>query len=796
PIQGPLHGTLEMSPTGAFTYLPDAGFSGVDVFTYTVNDGTGHSCIATVHISVGGNTAPVADVIGTVTTTHDVSVTVSPLAGALSNAYDPDGDGLTASVIVALHGTVTMTAEGGFTYTPAPGYVGTDAFIFQADDGRSASCPVMVNVQVVNSLPDSISNKTFSVQSGEKLYVPQCEGVLDSLVDADGDIAAAELLGEPGHGTLVVFNSDGSFVYTPDAGFAGQDRFTVRSTDGFAFSNVATITINVENALPVAQNDSYDVLYVNAQRGLSTACNNSGLADIDMDMLAGSRLVIPAFSGLLSNDSDDDYERLTVQILTQPAHSQSWQWASDGSFVYVPADGFVGTDVFTYQIFDGVTTSEPAIVTIQVKEDAPVARNDSYVVAMNDTLAVSALSGVLGNDYDLNGDYVTAGIVGDVPDGLQFNEDGTFAFTPGEIGTVTFHYVLSDGTLTSNDGVVTIQVVAEAVRTAPNAAPETYSLSHDGILSVSGGYNGVLANDSSFNNCPITAVLVTGPQHGTLVLAANGGFSYRPTSGYAGTDSFIYKADDGLYESSPVTVAIDVLNQATAAAADEYSIYANSKLWVSAFDGVLANDTDSEGDAVTATLIGTGPSHALSFQFNSDGSFVYQPAVNFHADDTFSYTVSDGASQRTANVTIHVTQTAPVARDDSYHTAAGGHLTVLAANGVLVNDSDADGDLLTAEIVDGPLSSQGTVTLVPAGGFVFQPAAGFTTATFTYRTFDGIEYSDPATVTITADVQAPVNISDRQYAVLHDRPLMVPVSQGLLAGVTAPDGKTLSVQVI
>ena len=55
---------------------------------------------------------------------------------------------------------------------------------------------------------------------------------------------------------------------------------------------------------------------------------------------------------------------------------------------------------------------------------------------------------------------------------------------------------------------------------------------------------GILANDTDPNGDALTAVLVTNPSHGTLTLNANGSFTYTPTAGYTGPDSFVYRARD------------------------------------------------------------------------------------------------------------------------------------------------------------------------------------------------------------------------------------------------------------
>src|SRR5437867_1433618 len=108
---------------------------------------------------------------------------------------------------------------------------------------------------------------------------------------------------------------------------------------------------------------------------------------------------------------------------------------------------------------------------------------------------------------------------------------------------------------------------------------------------------------------------------------------------------------------------------------------------------------------------------------NGDGSLVYMPALNFNGTDSFTYKASDGQAQSgVATVTITVTPVndAPVAaNDDSYTTPEDTQLTV-SAPGVLANDSDVDGDALSAVLVSNP--THGTLTLNGDGSFTYMPA--------------------------------------------------------------------------
>src|SRR5262249_22215934 len=151
---------------------------------------------------------------------------------------------------------------------------------------------------------------------------------------------------------------------------------------------------------------------------------------------------------------------------------------------------------------------------------------------------------------------------------------------------------------------------------------------------------------------------------------------------------------------------------------------------------LLANDTDPDGDRLTAALA-AGPSHG-TLTLNANGTFLYTPAPGFVGDDAFSYRASDGfVSSRPALGPVHVVNSPPVAADDAYALAKDTFLTAPAGTGTLANDLDADGDSLTATLVAG--AQHGTLTFHATGAFTYVPAAGFVGAdSFQYSARDGV----------------------------------------------------------
>jgi Bacterial Ig domain/Bacterial cadherin-like domain len=292
---------------------------------------------------------------------------------------------------------------------------------------------------------------------------------------------------------------------------------------------------------------------------------------------------------------------------------------------------------------------------------------------------------------------------------LSSDGNGNFTYTPnhGFVGTDGFSYSLTD-----NAGTGTATVTISVFAPPPLVANDDYfSVAADGVLS-----GGVLGNDSGSS---LTAS-AGGTSFGSLVFNSNGSFTYTPTAGTsAPADAFSYTIVNA-GGSSTATAHITIF-QPPVANNDNYVIEPGLTLNAS----VLANDSDPNGDSLLATLL-TLPTFG-TFCFNADGSSSYTPNAGFHGTDAFSYTASDGSLTSTATVTI-VVNAAPIAPTDSYRVYKNMQLTVRAADGVLRNDYDINGDPLTVSLVNG--TTHGTVHLNYDGSFRYDPDNNASSAEF------------------------------------------------------------------
>ncbi|HET9344610.1 MAG TPA: Ig-like domain-containing protein [Candidatus Limnocylindrales bacterium] len=176
----------------------------------------------------------------TLTTVHDRTRTVSA-PGVLANDVTILG---TVAVLDSQppNGTVSLAPNGGYTYTPEPGFVGTDVFRYHDFDGLLSTNSTTVTITVRNAPPVAADDEE-SANAGRR-ETEGAPGVLDNDDDADGDGLQAKLVSGPSHGTLVL-RDDGGFDYTAEPGFDGDDTWTYVASDGIANSAPATVTMNV-----------------------------------------------------------------------------------------------------------------------------------------------------------------------------------------------------------------------------------------------------------------------------------------------------------------------------------------------------------------------------------------------------------------------------------------------------------------------------------------------------------------------------------------------------------------------
>ncbi|WP_127496598.1 Ig-like domain-containing protein [Paenibacillus glycanilyticus] len=597
-VTAPVNGTVVLNADGTYTYNPNANYNGSDSFTFKANDGKADSNVATVTLTINAvNDAPTAN-HSSKTTDENQSV------NGVVTGQDIDSSALTYELDTApVNGTVVLNSDGTYTYTPNPNYSGSDSFTFKANDGKLDSLPATVSI-TINEVNEAPVAQNDTVQTEE-------DKPLNSSVhatDGDGDTLHYSVVNQPAHGDLTL-NPDGTFTYTPDPNYNGPDSFTFKANDGSEDSNTASVNITV------------------------TPVNDAPTANAGTKTTAEDTPVNGSVSG-----SDVEESPLTYAIVTPPQHG-TVDLKPDGTYTYTPDPNFNGEDSFTFKANDGTDDSAPAKVDITVTpvNDAPASENSSVSTAedtaVNDKVKAS----------DVDGDTLTYTLVNEPEHGtVNLKPDGTFTYAPDPDynGPDSFTFKVNDGQLESAEATVSITVTP--VNDTPTANAGTNTTVEDQPVT------GTVTGNDVDGTTP-TYVLVTEPEHGTVILNPNGTYTYTPDPNYNGPDSFTFKATDGTADSAPATVEITVtaVNDAPTASDDSKAVESGSSVTGS----FKASDVD--GDTLTFTVV-TPPAHG-TVVINNDGTYTYTPAAGYGSTDSFTFKANDGQfDSNTATIALTV----------------------------------------------------------------------------------------------------------------------------------------------
>ncbi|OMP79102.1 tandem-95 repeat protein [[Flexibacter] sp. ATCC 35208] len=372
--------------------------------------------------------------------------------------------------------------------------------------------------------------------------------------------------------------------------------------------------------------------------------------------------------------------------------------------------------------------SSPANITVSFINinHAPVANDEYYVLATDQAISQTA-PGLKANDYDMDGDATTFSPVSlPLHGSLSLSNSGSFSYTPdaGYAGLDSFTYKLCDPSGACSGYAKTLFFIG-STNVTPNPANDNYTVNQDVALYVSKA-TGVLSNDNDPNSGSLRifnrASLVTAPVHGILRLAVDGSFDYYPNKGFSGTDQFVYSNCDaqGACANATCTITINSVNTPPYAVDDVYTGDDNTPVT----GNVLSNDTDYEGNALTASLISGGGPASGTVIFNADGSFTYTPYSQFGGIDKFQYQVCDNGIPSdcdTAEVIFVITSVNATPVITTTTQAAAQEDTPTAINSFYFSDTDAGSNAVT--VILSVNSGVGTLSANPATGITIVPSA-------------------------------------------------------------------------
>jgi hypothetical protein len=355
--------------------------------------------------------------------------------------------------------------------------------------------------------------------------------------------------------------------------------------------------------------------------------------------------------------SEPDREHLTYNIVQGPSYGSLSGKAP--KMTYTPASNYNGQDSFTFSIDDGKADKKPATISVTVlaANDAPMPYHRSETIKVNKSMAAT----LTGSDVD--GDPLTFIISKEPEHGIltldsNFKTNGKLIYRPEPHfeGADSFTFKLNDGVVDSAPATVSINV-------RPNLLPvaESHSVTTPEDTPVQIDLIG-----SDPDSDPLSYKMVSVTSHGSLRGKASN-LTYTPDENFNGSDSFSFKVNDGIDDSTPATVSITVSSVNDPPVATGDSIVTREDTPALTID-VLKNDTDidNEGrylylDTFTITAVTQGKNGSVAI--NSDGTLSYSPKANFYGNDEFTYTIRDnkgGTDTAKVNVTVSKVNDTPV----------------------------------------------------------------------------------------------------------------------------------------
>lgn len=626
------------------------------------------------------NAAPVCSAL-TLAAVEDTSTAVAP------GCRDADGDALNVSLLTQPSKGSASLVNGNLQYSPAANVSGSDSFVFRADDGRAASTPtsVSVSIRAVNDGPTCEARALTVSEDGAGAVAVACS-------DVDGDALTYSILSQALKGTASVVG--GELRYAPNPDVSGTDTFSYRARDGSVASAATAVSVTIEavNDPPVCAT-------------VSMTINEDASADKEPSC------------------TDPDGNPLTYAIVSQPVKGAAS--VVGGKLRYAPAANANGADNFTYRASDATATSAPATVTVSVTavNDAPVCSALVLGTAEDTSATVTPSCSDLDNDaltYEI-ASQGTKGTASITPQGLRYVP------APNLNGADSFTYAARDGSALS--AAATVEVTINTANDPPVCSAVSIVANEDSPADTEPSCTDPEGNSMTYS-------IASQPSKGAASVVG-GKLHYVPAANVNGSDTFTYRASDGVVTSASASVSV------TIGAANDAPVCAGVVLQTAedTTATVAPSCTDLEGNALSYEIVSAGTKGTASVIAQG---LQYAPALNANGSDTFTYRANDGdrdSAPATVSVTISgvndppacaaVTLTLP---EDSE-----GSLTPAC--------SDPEGQALTYSPVSDP--EKGMVWEAD-GAVMYAPLANQNgTDSFTYRATDGSSPSAPAAVSVT-----------------------------------------------
>ncbi len=718
-VSGGTKGTLDLGQIqfGTFHYAPSFGSTGDDVLTLVAHD------------SSGGNSVPVS-ITMRITTANQAPVClddpqVYPVAKnhskqLVGHCYDPDAldnDGAHVPLYNPLppdHG-VASPAPFGFNYSPVHDYLGQDIIHYTMTDAEGATSAgagsTIVNVTAAG-IPVCQPGATIS-QRMDKTIVGQLVCTDDIGTPASG--LAWSVVTPPQHADVFHINNDGTFTFTPTAGFQGTDTFSYTATNFAGASDP-----------PTAQSVQFSAGFNSAPS--CTNINDTPIFDHQNRPLT-----------LQYHCFDSQADPITLAVTTQGLHgtlSAPVQSPTDPTLytaTYTPTNGYSGADSVSVTPHDDQATNNTGspvnadlTVITDAAEQAPACVPGTITVHNDNTAGAIFSPACSDAEHDVVISSLTTNPLhtGPPASGTITGPDanGVFSYVPNPayVGSDTFVVHATD-TIKTTDIAVTVTVLP------PNHAPVCPDLSLLADHTAPTIFPLLAQCTDQDTGDTLTAVLDTATTQGTLsAVSPTGRVTYKPTVGFAGgIDSFSYHVFDtsgAVSGTQTATVHVDRVPTCTSPVPSPAAVAHNKTLNITPC-------VDADGDAMTYAS-DSDPSHGVLS--SSNGHLIYTPTIGYSGADSFQVHADDGRGGLSDPLDVAVTVAAdgaPSCTPRSYTLAFG------ASQVATLTCTDPDGDVVTPSVVKAPI--HGFVGAVKNGTVTYTPNAGYSgTDSFTFRGTD------------------------------------------------------------
>jgi len=672
-----------IAANGTLTYTTTTAVGGAATVTVVVQD-TGGITDGGVDKATNTFTLSVltfAGVADSFTVAEDATLTRAAAAGVLANDIGP----MLRAVLVATttNGTLALSLDGSFTYQPATNFFGTDHFTYLATNSADTSAVTVVTITVtpVNDAPGvTLAQSTVTVleDAGAQTF-----NAFATFSPGPASESAQSLVGY-----TVSNSSNALFSVQPAISGAGVLTFTPATNA----NGSATVTVIAQDSggttgggVDKATNTfTITVTPVNDAPSVALAGNVTVLEDAGPQTRSG---FVTSFSPGPANES---------------AQTPTHQVSSDNLALFLAAPAIAADGTLT---FTAATNANGTATINVVTVDGGGAASGGVDRATNSfTITVTPVN-------DAPGVTFAQGTVTVLEDAGAQSLSAFATFSPGpanESAQMLVHQVTVDNTALfsaapaiSEAGVLTFSPATNA----NGSATVTVVVLDSGGSSLQGLILDV------FNLGGVTLIPGAAPFSGPLVVPPGGPLigntpTSQPTMGSLGVDR----------STNTFTIVVTAVNDAPVANADSYTMNQGDVLTVAGLataalggTGVLANDTDVENSALTASKL-TDPAHGM-VTLNANGGFTYTPDTNFHGVDSFTYRANDGSlNSGAATVSITVLArpviTPPPGRQRVFSSAALRFSATNAPdlNAIRVSDADSTALTLMLNVTDGTLA--------------------------------------------------------------------------------------------